>query len=104
VNKHRALGLAYIVAGLGVSAALIAILDALEGSNEWLNLLGKGAAMPGVLAMVGAVKLATGAPFSETNARWQAMAPWKQSLLGFLLIVLGFCLIGAVIATIIHFE
>ena len=102
MNEHRLSGMKYMAAGIAVSAAWILVFNWLHAQGNSVRIWGAGWGVPGAIAMIGAVKVATAAPFSETNARWEAMASWKKTVYGFGLMGLGFALVCGVIATFIY--
>lgn len=104
MNKHRLSGMTYLVAGVGVSALWILFFNWLHARGYSVRIWGAGWGVPGAVAMIGAIKVTTGAPFAQTNDRWEAMASWKKTVYGFTLMGLGFALVAGVIATIIHFS
>jgi|GEM_PF-1829232 len=104
MNQHRKSGLLYLVAGSILFAVLILFFQWLYAKGVQVTALGPAWGLPGAMAMIGVVKVFTGVPFSQTSGQWNSMPQWKQTLLGFFLMFLGVGVIGAVIATYVHFA
>lgn len=104
MNQHRQSGLVYLLLGSLLSAGLVYFFQWLHEKGTDVTLYGPGWGLPGALAMIGVVKLFTGVPFTQTSDRWNRMPQWKQTVLGFLLMFLGFGMICAVVATYLYFS
>lgn len=100
----RAKGLGRFIVGAGLSVAVILFFQWLERQGYKVDSFGVAWALPGVWAIMGIAEMLTGNDFRDIAKRWDSMAPWKQTVYGFLLMGLGFGLICGVIATIILFS